>query len=282
MTPAIYSLDPNGALEPVDPPSGLPPEASLNAVSRHLPGGVYTTFRTYQSSRALALEDHLARLEESALLLGRPLQVDRAQVRGGLREAVRRFNDGDVRLRLMVDLEDQPGRIFILLEPLVSPSLDDYDRGVSTVTCRQQRDNPQAKQTAFISVAESIRKELPPGVHEGLIVNPQGVILEGLSSNFFAVINGRLHTAGEAVLSGITRQVVLEAAANRGMKVSLEGINVTDIPRLDEAFITSSTRGVLPVRRIDNRTVGLGMVGPVTISLGSEVRRLIHRRLEEI
>jgi branched-chain amino acid aminotransferase len=279
MIITTYQVTSRGEIQPLDVPAGT---ASLNAASALLPGGVYTTFRTYQSSKVLSLEDHMNRLEESAGLLGKPLTLQREQVRAALREAVRLHPRGDSRVRLTVDLEQQTGDLYLSMQRLVSPSLEDYSRGVSAVTSHQQRDNPEAKHTSFISVAESIRKDIPEGVHEGLIVTEDGTILEGLSSNFFAVKGGVLHTAGEAVLSGIARSMVLEAAGRRSLKVSTVGINVADLPKLEEAFITSSTRGVLPVRRIDGRTIADGMVGQLTLILGEDYRRLLLRRLEEI
>jgi branched-chain amino acid aminotransferase len=276
---SIYNIYGGGEIVPV----AFSDEAtSLNLVSRLLPGGVYTTFRTYQRSKVLSLEEHFQRLEESASLLDKPVSLDRRMIRRALRGALDRFANGDARIRLTVDLEQEPGRIYLALEGLAAPTLQEYSEGVVCVTCRQQRKNPRAKQTTFISVAENIRRTLPPGVHEGLIVDEKGVILEGLSSNFFGVRAEVLYTAAESVLSGITRSIVLEAARASGIALVMEGIRLEWLPVLEEAFITSSTRGVLPVREIDQYLVGKGKVGLVTQTLGKRYAEEIFKRIEEI
>lgn len=97
-----------------------------------------------------------------------------------------------------------------------------------------------------------------------LMVNPAGEILEGFSSNFFAVMGGRLYTAGTGVLEGVTRNIVL-AGARTIVPVSLQPVRVADLARVSEAFITSSGRQVMPVRQID--AVVIGDPGPVTKQL---------------
>ena len=71
--------------------------------------------------------------------------------------------------------------------------------------------------------------------------------LEGLSSNFFAILGGVLWTAEQGVLSGITRAVVIECANQVGLPLRLEPPPREDLTSFDEVFITSSSRGVLPV-----------------------------------
>jgi branched-chain amino acid aminotransferase len=266
---------------------------SINHASRMLPGGVYTSFRTYHGSKILSLEEHFLRLETSAALLGKPIRVDRELVRLGLRSALGQrgeLDDGpahtsfdrDVRLRLTLDLEETSGKMYISMDRLVVPSHLDYKQGVLAVTCREHRDNPEAKQTAFINVAEMIRQELPPGVHEGLLVNGQGRILEGLSSNFFGVVSSELWTADDAVLSGITRQELLEIAQADGIAIQMRAVTLDTLTEIEEAFITSSTRGVLPIRQIDQTVIGRGAPGPLTIRLARLFQAQLESRLEPV
>lgn len=255
---------------------------SLNAVSRQLPGGVYTTFRTFEGNKVLSLSEHIARLEESAALVGWPVALDPQALRTALRAAIERFPVKEARVRLTVDLEQQPGIVYIALEPLEIPTEKDYQNGVRTVTVPVQRENPLAKQTAFIQAAEGVRSELPADVNEGLIVDSRGHILEGLSSNFFAVKDDVLKTAGGSVLQGITRAIVLQAAARASIPLQLESIPVEEIPLLQEAFITSSSRSVLPVRAIDIYPVASGKPGPRTRQLMEAYERYIQQTVEEL
>ncbi len=178
-----------------------PALTDLNAVSRTIPGGVYTTFRTYEGSKTLPLDDQFKRLEESARLVGTPLCLDEAFLRGSLRQVLEQSQATEMRLRLTIDLEREPGATYIALEPLKTPSEAEYANGVWAVTTPLVRHNPKSKQTTFLSIAEAIRDQLPETVHEALLTGDDGQILEGLSSNFFAIRSGEIWTAEEGVLS---------------------------------------------------------------------------------
>lgn len=96
------------------------------------------------------------------------------------------------------------------------------------------------------------------------MVGAQGQLLEGLSSNFFAILGGMVWTAEQGVLPGITRAIVIECIRHLRVSLRLDPPRMEDLPRFDEAFITSSSRGVLPVRQIDQSTIGSACPGPVT------------------
>jgi branched-chain amino acid aminotransferase len=255
---------------------------SLNSVSRLLPGGVYTTFRTFEGNKVLPLQHHLGRLEASAALLGHEIKLEESIIYAAIRAAVTDYLPGDARIRLTVPLEYDLGEIFISIEPLKSPSEEDYSKGVWVVTYPLHRENPEAKQTSFIKIAEQIRRKLPPGVHEGLLLDDLGRILEGLSSNFFYVRDNKLWTAPQGVLSGITRGLVLAAASAQDLPVVFRAAPITEVPMFDEAFITSSTRSVLPVHKIDDFIIGKGERGPLTQLLSNAYWNVIKGMLVDL
>lgn len=278
---AIWKLTPSraSALEEV---RLYPEPASLNAASRLLPGGVYTTFRTFEGHKILPLEDHIRRLEESAALVNTSIPLDPKTIHAALYEAVGRFSNGEKRIRLTLDLEKVHGELYISLEPLQVPSAQDYERGVRAITCASHRDNPKAKQTSFISIAENVRRELPPDVNEGLLLDAGGHILEGLSSNFFAIRDGVIWTAEEGVLAGITRSILLKIARQLRIPIRMEAIASAEIPALQEAMITSASRLVLPVTQIDRTAIGTGEPGPITRRLMQAFEAEIKADLVEI
>jgi branched-chain amino acid aminotransferase len=255
---------------------------SINSASRLLPGGVYTTFRTYQGNKVLPLQHHLDRLEASAALLRNEVKLEESIVYEAIRAAVTDYLPGDTRIRLTVPLEYDQGELFISIEPLKSPSEQDYAKGVWVVTYPLHRENPEAKQTSFIEIAEQIRRKLPTGVHEGLLLDEQGRILEGLSSNFFYVLDNKLWTAPQGVLSGITRSLVLVAASAENLPVVFKAAPVTEIQKFDEAFITSSTRSVLPIQKINEFIIGKGEKGPVTQRLSNAYWNVIKGMLVDL
>jgi branched-chain amino acid aminotransferase len=229
---------------------------TINSASRLLPKGVYTTLRTYEGSKVLPLQDHLNRLEISAALLGHKINLNQEIFYQSLQMAINDHLPGDTRIRLTVDLDHRLGDVYLSIEPLISPSPQEYAEGVVTITCPVQRENPESKQTSFIETAEEIRQRLPPEAHECLLLDEQGYILEGLSSNFFFVQEGKVRTAPKGILSGITRSMVISAAKDAGIPVLLEAAHQKEIHLFEEAFITSSTRSVLPVCQIDHTFIG--------------------------
>lgn len=230
--------------------------ASLNSASALLPTGVYTNLRTFDGDKVLPLSNHLTRLETSANLLGHRITLPQEVLYKSLWIAVRGFLPGDTRIRITVDLEKSLGDIYLSVEPLLLPSAQEYEEGVLVSTCSLHRENPESKQTTFIEKAEEIRKLMPAGSHECLMFDENGYILEGLSSNFFYIQNGIIRTAPKGILSGITRSLVFAAANKLDIPIRMEAAHRTDVSEFDEAFITSSTRSVLPVRQIDEWIIG--------------------------
>jgi branched-subunit amino acid aminotransferase/4-amino-4-deoxychorismate lyase len=252
---------------------------SLDAATRLLPAGAYTTFRTYQGRGVLRLGDHFARLEQAARLAGTALRLDEGKIRAALKTVLAEAGGSEQRIRLVLDLQERPGSIVFLAEPLGLPAEQDYRAGVAAVTRVMQRDNPRAKLTRFINTAEEIRQAMPVGINEVVMVSPQGELLEGLSSNVFAARAGAIWTAAEGVLEGITRGLVLEIIEESGLTLAPRGYPLAEIDQLEELWLTSASRSVLPVTRLDGLKVGAGMPGEVTRWL---MRRFAERIQGEI
>jgi branched-chain amino acid aminotransferase len=248
-----------GALEPL----GLSPDMATASAS--LPDGAYTTIRTYGGRGILRLHDHVVRLARSA---GAPL--DGAELRAALAAALDATSFPESRLRVTFT----PPRLIVSIEPFTPPDPRLYEDGVRCATVPVHRDRPQAKDTRFIATATSVYRVLPPGIHEGLLLAGDGAILEGLSSNFFAVLDGTLHTEDARALPGVTREVALDVARDL-LPVELTAVTMADLPRVRECFITSASRGVLPVVAIDEVTIGSGRPGSAT----AEIRRRFEERV---
>ena len=154
-------------------------------------------------------------------------------------------------------------------------------RPVSSL-CVVSADPPSQIPSSVLWVREPVRPygELPPGIEEALLLSEDGVILEGLSSNFFAVLDGALRTAEERVLPGITRALVLDAAQPI-TPVVRRAVGRDELRRVQEAFITSASRGILPVVRIDGAPIGDGRVGGVTRAVTDAFAALVARERDD-
>ena len=252
---------------------------TLDAVSLHLPNGAYTTLRTYDTDRIIGLSAHLQRLIDSSALLRRSYPIDPATIRSALRDVIARERLPALRLRITVprDVDE----IYISVEPFEVYPAEFYQRGVRCATTRLSRHTPKVKATDFIAPSRESKAALDRGIHELLIVNQAGEMLEGISSNFYAVIDGVLRTAGQDVLEGITRQIVLQEAASV-IPIAYRPVKVSDLDRVTEAFITSSSREVMPVIQIDKQIIGTGEPGSIMQTLLAKYREELARNAEVV
>jgi branched-chain amino acid aminotransferase len=273
----VPGVEPSARIDQLDMQPG-----SLDEGTRNLPAGGYTTFRTFGRTHVLRLSDHFKRLEETARLAGKALEIDQLLLRQGLRRALNAYPAGETRVRITLDLVQQPGMIYLLVEGLHTPGSEAYENGVRVVTRRMQRNNPKAKLTNFIETASTVRRELPTGIEEAIMIGEDDRVLEGLSSNFFAVRQGTIWTAEQGVLSGITRSLVLEVIREEGILLRFEALPQSELAAVDEAFITSASRAVLPVVKIDDGPVGNGKPGPITRKLLQGYLNRLVQDLEEV
>ena len=186
----------------------------------------------------------------------------------------------ELRIRLHIPFSDLKTCI-ILVEELI-PYLDSfYKSGIKVKTNTILRTNPRAKLTSFIQKASNEKKLIRnSGLEESIITNNNQELLEGLTSNFYAVKNNTVWTAKTGILNGITRKLVLEEADKEGIKIIYNPVKLDDLDKLDEAFITSTSRGVMPVVKIDEITIGNGKPGNLTKKLAKLFNERISNELE--
>jgi branched-chain amino acid aminotransferase len=238
---------------------------SLAEAVSYEPQGVYTVARTFHGDQALLLAAHLDRLEQSARLMHIPLKLDRARLRSALRELLHDAGYPDSKFRITVP-QANPDHVYLALEPYHPVPESILRQGASLITTPLVRENPIIKTTAWMLIRYPTISTLPSGTYEAILVSEDGRLLEGLSSNFYGVLDGVLYTAQDGVLEGITRRAVLELVPDI-LPVELTALRKQDVPRLSEAMITSSGRGVVPVTMIDGNPVGDGRVGPVITAI---------------
>jgi branched-chain amino acid aminotransferase len=262
-----------------------PEEATVPVFDRGFLYGdsVFETIRTY-GRRPFALDDHLARLERSANLVFIPLPVLRAELVKEILAALGQAQHEESYIRVMVtrgqgelgldpSLAEQPRRV-IIVGPLVPPAASAYAEGISVVTFRTQRASDStgaegAKIGNYLVAVLGVRAARQAGAQEALVVDAHERVVEGASSNVFCVRGNELVTPGldTGILAGITRERVLAVGRELGLELRYEAPTVAELVSMDEVFVCSSIRELLPVVRVDGQAVGDGRPGRTTLRL---------------
>lgn len=244
------------------------------------PDGIYTVASTFDHDRVLLLDAHLDRMEESARLEGITLHLNREALRAALRTLIEQAGYPNSRFRITISRQD-PTQIVLSVEPFAGVPMQVRQQGVAVATVPISRRNPRAKTNDWLEKRETIKSRIPDA-YEGIIVNAKGELLEGMGSNFYAFRNGVLYTASDGlVLSGISRKIVQQVAP-AVVPVVYQPICLPELATLDEAFLTSSSRGVVPIVRIDDILIGTGEVGPLTQQIQAAYDEWVTNHLEPL
>ncbi len=255
---------------------------SLARATHHEPrNGVYTITNTFETYKVLKLDAHLNRMEESARLAHMPLALDRARLRAALRDLITEAAFGDVRFRI-TSPADTPNDLILSVEPFQPIAAALIASGVRVVTVpNAARENAAAKTTEWMHDRDAIQKALPAGIYDAVLLDADGDMLENLGANFYAILAGELRTAGAGVLAGIAQQIVFEIAPSI-VPINKTAVNVSDVPRLSEAFLTSASRGIVPIIEIDSVTLGDGTPGTTTRALRAAYTTWMQTHLETL
>ncbi|MCU0498604.1 MAG: aminotransferase class IV [Anaerolineae bacterium] len=255
---------------------------SLAQAADHEPvDGVYTVTNTYHVTQVLKIDAHLDRMEDSAERAEFSLKLDRSRLRAALRTMILEAGFGDVRFRVTAS-KSWPDQLILSLEPYQPPASTLTEQGVRVITVpNSARSNPAAKTTDWMHERKAIADRLPSGVYDAILMDDTGNLLEGLAANFYVIRDQDLRTAGAGVLPGIAQQIVLEIAAGR-LSITRIPPNIAELPQFDEAFLTSSSRGIIPIIQIDDHTLGQGQPGPKTRLLQAAYADWVATHLEEL
>ena len=266
MTIQLFLITPAGAI-----PLPIPPQAtSAHDLFDHLPVGVYTHFRTFNHNQFLGLAAHLDRLEQSLALAGIDYRLDRPGLCRALDQLCTAYPLPDARLRIDVLAAPYPAsqsQLLVALYPFAPVPAAAYQNGVKVAIAPQlHRANPLAKTADFV-IARRDHTPSRPDIYEYLLLDEAGAILECSSSNFYAIRDGAVWTAGRGVLEGITRKIILQLVAEQGYNLRLEAPPLAEMNHFSEACLSSSSRGIVPIVQIEDQLIGPGRPGPITRQL---------------
>lgn len=253
--------------------------------------GTFRGFRIFTACRTLGqkvfcLDDHIERLFKSAEVICMELPHNRGQLRGIIEEVVdinrKESKEDDLLLEIMYSggqaalngvAPAGPAILYVVVFPLKLPPMLWYQEGITLASYPYQRQWPEVKLLNYVGAViahQTVVKKY--GADEALFISPDDrqIVLEGTTFNFFIVKDGAIitHPLDGNILSGITRKVALELARKQSIPVKEDYFEFNDLKSADEAFITSSTRNVVPVVKIDDFMIGNGRPGEITKKLG--------------
>lgn len=164
---------------------------------------------------------------------------------------------------------DHP-RLIVLVTDI--PALPDhwYTKGIKVITFLQQRTLPDAKATNYIPAVLALKEAKAQGAVEALYMTRNKMVLEGTTSNLFALIDGTLITPEKGVLKGITRKTILELG-KKLFPVLEQDLALNTLLSASELFITGTNKGIVPVIQVDDHIIGTGTPGPATKALMAAV-----------
>jgi branched-chain amino acid aminotransferase len=256
--------------------------------------GVYETLRTY-ARKPFLFDRHMRRLRQSAALMALPVPFDDAWMLDAMQQTMAAHEGlGEAYIRVLLtrgvgELTYNPAAtptpsVVIIVKPFPAPPERTFTEGIRLAMVGVRRNHPRAlnpmiKSNNLINNALAMQEALRAGADEALMCNQDGEIVECSQSNFFIVRDEAVLTPPLAagLLPGITREFVMEVAADLGIAAREQRFTPEDLRTADEAFITGTTREVTPVVRIDDLTIGDGRPGEISKRLLSRFREIVSR-----
>jgi branched-chain amino acid aminotransferase len=246
--------------------------------------GVYETWRTYNGQPFL-FDRHMRRLRNSSSMIALAVPLTDEQLEARCRETIRAARlDEEAYVRMLVtrgigelsyDLAGCPSpSIVVIVKPHVAPAPDVYERGVKVAIVPIIRNHPGTvspliKSNNLLNNALAMQEAARRGAFEGVMRNYRGELAECTTSNLFIVKDGAALTPplDAGLLPGITREFVLEIGHDAGVPVREAVLHDADLFGADEAFLTSSTRELVPIVQVDDQRIGDGAPGALTRAL---------------
>lgn len=252
--------------------------------------GVFETLRAYNGHVAFS-DLHYERMKKNCKRLNIDMPVDKHSFEKILLKTINANNIKDAYVRVTVS---PVGASFGLKKPqrmttnfsvfckeFTGRPDDLYNFGAKVIVVKSApSDHPtmaDIKSTSYLNKMIARDEVVKLNADEGIFCSPEGKVLEGSSTNIFMVRGEKITTPliKEGVLSGITRNVILNLAEANGIEISEAQIDLKDLKRCDEIFLTGSTTEVLPVKELVDVTEKNPAPGPITKRIMAAYKALL-------
>ena len=254
--------------------------------------GAFEGIRAYHRL-VFRLEEHIDRLYETAHTLLINIPLTRKQMMEAVIDTLKANNLSDGYIRVVVtrgegDLGLDPRKCFgkpniiIITDKITLYSKDLYNKGMAIITVPTMRNNPEAlnPQLKSLNYLNNILAKIEAnnsGFNEAIMLDHLGYVAECTGDNIFIVKHRVLSTPSQGRLKGITRDCVLNLAGKNKIETREPLMTRHEVYVADECFLTGTAAEIIPVVRVDGRTIGGGKPGPATIKMMKWFREATRR-----
>ncbi|MDD5680772.1 MAG: aminotransferase class IV [Candidatus Omnitrophica bacterium] len=258
--------------------------------------GVFETMRSY-GGKIFRIKDHLNRLSASMKFLRIRQPLADKEIEKVVYELLESNCLKDARIRATVSRgssedgkmdisKSRPSNIVIITEEYILPPDKYYEKGVAADIARSRRNSQSVlSRLKVLNYLESIlarNEAIPKGCFDTIFLNDAGHVSEGGTCNIFMVSGNKLLTPSPdcGILPGITRKVILEISRYAGVGIQEGKFTEDELKSSSEVFITNSLFEVMPVVKVENKTIGAGTVGEVTKKIQSLYKEEVRKETE--
>ena len=242
--------------------------------------GLFETMRS-RRNKIICLDEHLRRIKISAPSAGLKFNYAADKIKSAIRKTVRLNKLQDAYVRLTIWRSRRGAGVLVAAQRYAPYPLKKYKEGFSACVSSLKQNDPSAARIKCVNrlfYEMALKEAHGKGCDEAVILNAKGQLTEASRSNIFLVKGGQIFTPllECGCLDGITRRAVLGLAKKNKIKASEAALNPQDIYFADEAFLTNSLIGIMPLTSLNGRALGKGR-GRITALLSREYSALLKK-----
>ena len=241
--------------------------------------GAFEGIRSYDRL-VFKLDEHIIRLYETLAALRIDPQLTKKEMEKAIVGTLKKNKLKDAYIRVVVsrgegDLGLDPKKCFgkpsviVITDKITLYPQDFYKKGMAIITAKTRRTNanaldPRLKTLNYLNNILAKIEASDQGYQEAIMLDTSGNVSECTGDNIFIVKGGRLTTPDKNILMGITRRAVLDIAKSERIKTEVRSVTLDKVYKADECFLTGTAAEIIPVVKVDGRTIGNGKPGPLT------------------
>ena len=241
--------------------------------------GVFEVLRAYKGKIPF-LNQHIKRLNKSLILL----EIGEADLNweNAVGNLLKENGLEDAYIRMTVYKKRQAVGVLIYVDKFEYYKEDAYKKGFNSTISSYRRCSKnicsQVKSLSYLPNRFAWLGAQKKKKSEALILNPRGSLAGGSRSNLFLVKDNKVITPSieDGAFCGITREVVMKVLKELNIDIKEEVISIEDLYSCQEAFLTSSLMEVMPLVECDDKPLGKGLPGEVTLKVLSGYRKLLN------